>query len=196
MARIGADLRRQDFIEATVKVIAEQGVANATTRRIAAAAGSPLTSLHYVFHTKEDLFYAVFESFIDWPKQSLAHLPPGISAAETAAELFRRLIADLTTRPHWAKAQTELFLWATRSQPEMANKVYRVAIDATSQAFEDTLGPQIDKGTLDAISRLIIQLVDGLLMAWTAHGDLDRLKAEAETACEALALLVAKHQKR
>lgn len=50
MARIGADLRRQDFIEATLKVIAEHGVPNATTRRIAAAANSPLASLHYVFH--------------------------------------------------------------------------------------------------------------------------------------------------
>src|SRR5690349_13291355 len=59
MARIGAEERRQDFIEATIKVIAEHGVANATTRRIAAAADSPLASLHYVFHTKDELFCAV-----------------------------------------------------------------------------------------------------------------------------------------
>lgn len=44
MARVGAEVRRQDFIEAAVKVIAEYGVANATTRRIAAAANSPLAS--------------------------------------------------------------------------------------------------------------------------------------------------------
>ena len=50
MARISARERRQDFIEATIKVITEHGVANATTRRIAEAAGSPLASLHYVFH--------------------------------------------------------------------------------------------------------------------------------------------------
>ncbi|MBO2006846.1 TetR family transcriptional regulator [Serratia marcescens] len=37
-------------------MITEHGVANATTRRIAEAAGSPLASLHYVFHTKDELF--------------------------------------------------------------------------------------------------------------------------------------------
>ncbi|WP_458239263.1 TetR family transcriptional regulator, partial [Pseudomonas sp. P5_A2_2] len=71
MARVGAELRRQDFVEATVKVIAEHGVANATTRRIAAAAGCPLASLHYVFHTKDDLLYAVYESLFNLPHQAL-----------------------------------------------------------------------------------------------------------------------------
>ena len=87
MARMGAELRRQDFVKATVRVIAEHGVANATTRRIAAAAGCPLASLHYVFKTKDELFYAVYESLFSLPQQSLERVSTGTTSAETAAEM-------------------------------------------------------------------------------------------------------------
>ncbi|AZD35932.1 Transcriptional regulator, AcrR family [Pseudomonas chlororaphis subsp. aurantiaca] len=193
MARMGAELRRQDFVEATVKVIAEHGVANATTRRIAAAAGCPLASLHYVFHTKDDLFYAVYESLFDLPHQALEHVPTGTTAAEKAAEVLRQLIAWLTSHPDVARAQTELFFWAMRNNPELANKIYSVAIDATEQALERAMGAQLEKPFLQAVSRLLIHLVDGLIIAWSAHDDLARLESETETACKALALLVASH---
>ncbi|AZD29787.1 TetR/AcrR family transcriptional regulator [Pseudomonas chlororaphis] len=193
MARMGAELRRQDFVEATVKVIAEHGVANATTRRIAAAAGCPLASLHYVFHTKDDLFYAVYESLFDLPHQALGHVSTGTTAAEKAAEVLRQLIAWLTSHPDVARAQTELFFWAMRNNPELANKIYSVAIDATEQALERAMGAQLEKPFLQAASRLLIHLVDGLIIAWSAHDDLARLESETETACKALALLVASH---
>lgn len=191
MARIGAELRRQDFVEATVKVIAEHGVASATTRRIAAAAGCPLASLHYVFHTKDDLLYAVYESLFNLPHQALTNVPTGTTAAETTAEMLRQLVTWFSTNPDIAKAQTELFFWAMRNNPEMATRIYAVAIEATEQAMEKAIGAQFDKTFLKATSRLLVHLVDGLIIAWSAHGDLARLAAETETACEAVALLVA-----
>ncbi|CAI8722845.1 MULTISPECIES: TetR/AcrR family transcriptional regulator [unclassified Pseudomonas] len=191
MARVGAELRRQDFVEATVKVIAEHGVANATTRRIAAAAGCPLASLHYVFHTKDDLLYAVYESLFNLPHQALTNVPAGTTAAETTAEMLRQLVTWFSTNPDIAKAQTELFFWAMRNNPEMATRIYAVAIEATEQAMEKAIGAQFDKTFLKATSRLLVHLVDGLIIAWSAHGDLARLEAETETACEAVALLVA-----
>lgn len=191
MARMGAELRRQDFVEATVKVIAEHGVANATTRRIAAAAGCPLASLHYVFHTKDDLFYAVYESLFNLPHQALEEVPAGTTAAETTAGVLRQLIAWIIRHPDAARAQNELFFWAMRNDPEMANKIYSVALEATEQALERATGLHRESAVLKAASRLLIQLVDGLIIAWSAHGDLARLQAETETACKALALLVA-----
>lgn len=193
MARVGAELRRQDFVEAAVKVIAEHGVANATTRRIAAAANCPLASLHYVFHTKDDLFYAVYESLFNLPQQTLAQVPASTTAADTTAEMLRQLVTWFTTHPDLARAQSELFFWTMRNNPEMASKIYSVAVEATEQAIERAIGSQLDKTVVRAISRLLIHLFDGLLIAWSAHGDLARLQAETETACQALALLVASH---
>lgn len=190
MARIGADLRRQDFIEATVKVIAEHGVANATTRRIAVAANSPLASLHYVFHTKDELFYAVYESLFDLPHQALEHVPVGSTAAESTAEMLRRAIYWFTEHPDLARTQSELFFWTLRNNPEMAKKIYAMAVEATERAIKRITGSQLDQAKLTAISRLLINLMDGLLLGWSGHGDLDRLKEETETACQAVKLLV------
>lgn len=193
MARVGAELRRQDFVEATVRVIAEHGVADATTRRIAAAAGSPLASLHYVFHTKDDLFYAVYESLFNMPQEAMEHLPPGATPAETVAEVLRRLIEWFTANPEMARTQSELFLWTMRNKPELANRIYTTAIEMTEKAIERAVGPRLDKAFLASLSRLLIQMTDGLLVAWFAHGDVERLKEETRTACRALALLVENH---
>lgn len=190
MARVGADLRRQDFVKATVKVIAEHGVANATTRRIAAAAGCPLASLHYVFRTKDELFYAVYESLFTLPQQSLEQVPTGTTPSETAAGMLRQVVHWFSTNPDLARAQSELFFWTIRNQPEMASKIYSVGVEATEQALGRAIGNRLDPATLKATSRTLILLFDGLLVAWTAHGDLERLQAETETACRALALLV------
>lgn len=193
MARIGAELRRQDFIEATVKVIAEYGVANATTRRIAMAAGSPLASLHYVFHTKDELFYAVYESLINIPQPSLEHMPAGTTTAEYVAQMLRQLVRWFAAHPDLATAQFELYIWTLRNNPEMAGKIYAVSGEATEQAIDRITGSTLDKATLTTISGLLINLFDGLLLAWSAHCDLQRLEAETETACRALELLVASY---
>ena len=42
MARVSAEQRRRELVDAAVRVIAEHGVPGATTRRIADAAGAPM----------------------------------------------------------------------------------------------------------------------------------------------------------
>lgn len=192
MARIGAEERRQDFIEATIRVIAEHGIANATTRRIAAAADSPLASLHYVFHTKEDLFYAVYESLINMPQQSL-QAPANALPAESVEEMLRQLVKWFIAHPERAITQFELFFWNLRNDPEMAAKIYTVSIEATQQAIQKATGDALDQAARTTVSRLLINLFDGLLLSWTAHGNLERLEAETETACQAVKLLVASY---
>ncbi|WP_409301249.1 TetR/AcrR family transcriptional regulator [Pseudomonas sp. KCJK8993] len=190
MARIGAEERRQDFIEATIKVIAEYGIADATTRRIAVAADSPLASLHYVFHTKDELFCAVYESLISMPQQSLQYVPKGSTTAESIGEMLRQLVKWFTLHPERASTQFELFFWNLRNNPEMATKIYAVSIEATQQAIRKMTDDGLDQTALTTISRLLINLFDGLLLAWSAHADLERLETETETACQALKLLV------
>ena len=192
MARIGAEERRQDFIEATIKVIAEHGIANATTRRIAAAADSPLASLHYVFHTKEDLFCAVYESLINMPQQSL-QAPANALPAESVGEMLRQLVKWFIAHPERAITQFELFFWNLRNDPEMAAKIYTVSIEANQQAIQKATGDALDQAARTTVSRLLINLFDGLLLSWTAHGNLERLEAETETACQAVKLLVASY---
>ncbi|MGQ6290673.1 TetR/AcrR family transcriptional regulator, partial [Serratia sp. IR-2025] len=181
MARISARERRQDFIEATIKVITEHGVANATTRRIAEAAGSPLASLHYVFHTKDELFCAVYESLINMPQKSLQNMPENSTTAEAVGEILRSLVRWFTTNPDLATTQFELFFWNLRNNPDVANKIYTASIEATKQAIVSITATELKPATLTAISNLLINLFDGLLLSWSAHGNLERLEKETET---------------
>jgi AcrR family transcriptional regulator len=50
-----AVLRRRTIIDAAVEIIAAEGVAGATTRRIAERANAPLGALHYCFRDKQEL---------------------------------------------------------------------------------------------------------------------------------------------
>jgi AcrR family transcriptional regulator len=52
---LSVDERREQFIKAAVDVIASEGLARATTRRIAEEAGAPLGAVHYCFKNKDEL---------------------------------------------------------------------------------------------------------------------------------------------
>ncbi|WP_040699633.1 TetR/AcrR family transcriptional regulator [Nocardia vinacea] len=51
---------RRTLLDATARVMTEEGYAAATTRRVAAEAGVKPALVHYYFPTMEDLFLAVF----------------------------------------------------------------------------------------------------------------------------------------
>lgn len=59
MAYVSAGERREQIIDAAVDVIAREGLARATTRRIAERAGAPLSVLHYCFENKGALLLAL-----------------------------------------------------------------------------------------------------------------------------------------
>ncbi|MGJ5898156.1 TetR/AcrR family transcriptional regulator [Streptomyces niveiscabiei] len=115
-------------IEAAAAVIARDGVAGATTRRIAAEAGLSLATLHYVFKTKDDILAGVLESLIEHADQDnstlAAHLVTPLGAAPPAlSEVIQQLVrtawglvsGDLVTQ----RVEYELTLYALRT-PEAA----------------------------------------------------------------------------
>lgn len=190
MGRVRAELRRRDVVEATVRVIAEHGAAGATTRRIAAEAGCPLATLHYVFHTKEDLFYAVYEAMVA-EAQALggddAHSQP---LRDMGPDHLRRLVCWLTEQPAIARAQAEMFHWALRFNPELARRSYVLSLDRARDFFATASdATPANQPLRDALARLIVVQIDGLLAAWFAQADLARLQADTELACGLMAQL-------
>ena len=56
--------RRQQLIDAAIRVLQRDGVGHVTTRAIAAEAGAPLASIHYTFGSKDEIVRAAFEQVI------------------------------------------------------------------------------------------------------------------------------------
>lgn len=186
MGRLGAELRRRDVVEATVRVIAEHGAAGATTRRIAAEVGCPLATLHYLFHTKEDLFHAVYESLLEEAQTLTAGQDRKLPLREGVPAHLRHLMQWMAANRRFARAQAELFGWALRFNPELARRTYEETLTLARSALRQAPDAPDDPALPQALARLLIALIDGLLNAWFAHDDIDQLGADTEVACRAV----------
>ncbi|MDO5532336.1 TetR/AcrR family transcriptional regulator [Sutterella sp.] len=109
--------RRSRIIDAALLVIARDGVAGASMRRIADQADVPLGSMTYHFRDREDLLAEAFGRFID----ELDRLTTArIDAVKTPAKMLD-LVADLIFDPddrHYRLLSYELWAYASR-RPEM-----------------------------------------------------------------------------
>lgn len=197
MARVPAEQRKRDFVEAAVRVIAEHGVPDATTRRIAEAAGAPLAALHYCFSSKEELFFAVSETqaleLNDWSDQGRA----GTDLASAAMNVLERAVLWFRDHPDWASAQMELFFWALRQDDgEMAERSFTVHLERIAACLRDSLARNDDPNMVEPAARMVAGLSDGLVLQWLAYGDDDRLQDETKRACEALGMFLERSRRR
>jgi AcrR family transcriptional regulator len=193
MTRVPAEQRRQDFIAATIRVVGEHGVGGATTRRIAEAAEAPLATLHYCFHTKEELFFAVFEYAAD-------HLLERISVPRESAGLSETASAMVTTSIEWflendlyTRAQFDLYLWVMRQKsehPGLAARAYVLFYDRFAEILRRNLRPDDDPKLVVPLTRLVIALLDGFVLQWFGHSDRAQLKADLDLAIESIDVLV------
>jgi AcrR family transcriptional regulator len=194
MARVPAEQRRLDFIEAAVRVIAEQGIAGATTRKIAEAADAPLATLHYCFHTKEQLFFAVFEHMSADILEGHSEAFGGRGdLAVTAARIVRTTLEWTTHHPNYSRVQFDLLLWGLRrgSQDEgWAERVYKVFTDPYVRLLNDSLGPNDDPGLVEPLSRVLLSIIDGLTLQWVSNPDNARIQGDVELACAMISTYV------
>jgi AcrR family transcriptional regulator len=192
MPRIPAAQRRQDFVDATVRVIAEHGLSDATTRRIADAAGAPLASLHYCFHSKDELFFAVFEAQAKMLGQRMGRAERGAGLATTAAKALHDVVSWFREHPDWAIAGMELELWTVRQDgtKKLSSGSFDIHIEGLAKELRRACGPSDDKKLAEPAARLIAALTDGLLLQWFAYRDDSRLIDGAKHAAESLALYI------
>lgn len=183
MAYIPAERRKDTFVMAAVDVIAEHGVRGATTRRIADAAGAPLSSLHYCFATKEDLFDEVFTriGYVLVPPEDA----PDSSGRLTASTFLISAIDWMLANKSYAIAQVELYLWAIRRDLDEAAKPY----DILANALIDRIGatrPTVAKEAVADMVWLAIAAMDGLVLQWFYQRDDERTRRYARVQGEVL----------
>lgn len=189
MAHVSTADRSVQFVEAATKVIAEQGVASATTRRIAEAAGAPLASLHYCFRDKDSLFHAVFEHLAQEATRPFADVEPDGLEAVTE-RLIRNAAGWIVEHPDYALAQLDLHLWMCRNRPDQAVESVDGYLDAVA-----TILMQAEAGVPEAAAKTLASVVtgaiDGLVVQWAADRDGARVEAYVDMFCAGLPSLCA-----
>lgn len=200
MTRVSADARRLQFVEAAARVIANDGLAAATTRRIAAEAGANLAALHYCFRNKDELLQEVY-AFLS--RDYAQALPPvnvvGGGLAEVMQAHARRIWERMLLKPHEQVTTFELLLRRFREKPESEASVrtqnrimYEGWIQSTIELFSEAAaaaGEAIPEN-LELITRLFISGIDGISMQHLADPDSERSAALVDLLSEGLASLI------
>ncbi len=174
MARMSADDRRELLVQAAIRVMTREGVANTTTRLIVAEAGMPLGVFHYCFRSKEELIEQVMVTINE---SSFEAALPALRGSESLAEIiqaglrayFQHVIDD--PQPH--QLTYELTQYALRSAPEVAAKQYDVYLDLTGR-FLSTLARLTShewQAPLDTVARYLLANIEGVTFQWLVNHD-------------------------
>lgn len=194
MARKSSSARRQDFVQATIEVITQHGIANATTRTIAEASDSPLASLHYLFKSKSDLFYAVFEDMLrDMVVKVQQDAVSGV-ACDAVQVLFRQIVDWSVRTPKVARAQWEVYSWMLRQEPKVAMKAYGLTKESYRNLFVPVFPNSTDEELLEQVTRATMYFADGILLCWWTYQDEAVLQSDIKLACNILRDLIAHGQ--
>ncbi len=166
------DRRREDLIEATLTVLAERGLAGATTRAITERAGLALGAFHSAFTSKDELLAAVMERMADSLDGFLIHpVEPTSSGsavddpAATLADLLRRLWLAFGAAPGEQLAHLELLLHARREpgMVHLANGRQERLVAAITREVRLTPGA-LDEAAVEELARTAVDHLDGLLV--------------------------------
>lgn len=115
--------RRSALIDATLRIIEEDGLEGVTHRRVADAAGVPLAATTYYFSSKEDLMQAAMESLIAREAANLRAitelvLERGQMSLEEGMEAIIAWQAELLRNHRMERfAEFELYLRVARTAP-------------------------------------------------------------------------------
>ena len=117
MAYVKASERRRQLVSAARVVLVRDGVASTTLRSVAAEAGVPLGTLHYVFSSKELLLTAVFEDVRDEVSAVLNDVAEKDAGLELAIRHGLKTFWEqqIVGDPRLPLMRQELFLYAVRT---------------------------------------------------------------------------------
>jgi AcrR family transcriptional regulator len=169
--------RRQQLIEAAIRVLQRDGIGQVTTRAIATEAGAPLASIHYTFGSKDEIVRAAFEQVItDLLAELQEGVTPGIGIQAAANDLCRA-VGGLLDDPRFAIVMGDLAPandpW-TREQTERWNGFAERLLRREAE-----LGPEAEPSIgFERAGRLLVAGIDGLIMQFELHGDAATTRAD------------------
>lgn len=181
--RIAVEDRRTALLAAALRVIGREGMHGASTRAIAAEAGMPTASFHYVFASYDAMVEQLVTGILAAQTAAVAE---EIAAAPTLREFiagaldgwFDRTAAD----PDSEIALQEIIAWS-RSSPDRRHVAvgvyqhYTDTIDSFMRTAEELFGTRWAVPSAD-FARFVVVLTDGV----AAHWLVDRDVAAARTA--------------
>lgn len=174
--RRSVDERREELIDATLSILATEGLPAATTRRITDEADMALGAFHYAFRSKDELLRAVIERMNTQIAQALhvAVAADGQNLASSLEAIMQAYWDYVEGTPHVQLAQFELTVHALRDpdlQP-LAAWHYERLTNTVSAVMASVPGAPADEERA-ALARFLIATMDGLILHHCVQADLE-----------------------
>lgn len=162
----------EELVAAALRVIGREGVAAATTRKIAEEAGVPLGTVHYWFADKNELLEDVVRTIVERLEKAVAvgERPGGGTTIEDLRAGLRAAWAEVSgDAPGTQLGYYELTALALRnpSMRELARHQYRSYREMAARSLAPML-EGVEPQRAATIAQFVAVTFDGLLLAWLA----------------------------
>ena len=183
--RPGAD-RRTEILEAAIRVLARDGIAQASTRKLAAEAGINQATLLYYVGSKDELLLAVLQEMMRQTREiaiaaATEHVLPLREAIANSVRAFWR---HVEATPELQVMQYELTLYALRN-PESAwlareqYSGYCAVVEGVLRATCEQQGTTCAISD-DALARFIVGGLDGLILQFVSDQSITRARRDLD----------------
>jgi AcrR family transcriptional regulator len=184
--RKSASLRRQDLVEAGLRVIAREGIQGATVRAIVAEAGVPLATFHYVFSSRDEMIGQVYEFASVLPDDGGAAVPEGATLEGVILAALQQWFQQLVEHSEHELAVMEIMAYCARTPalshlPAQVHERYlEVAVRAAERARE-RFGVTSDVPASE-VAALALHVSDGITYGWLRTRDAEAAHRYMEAA--------------
>jgi AcrR family transcriptional regulator len=192
MARKPVEERRQQLVDAAIRVMTRDGVTRATTRAISSEAGVSLSVFHYCFDSKQELLEAVIETIVRHTvTPAKATIEPGANLRDTIRNALGAYWAHVQANPGEHLLTYEVTQYCLREPGfvDVARGQYEHYTRAYVEVFEqmhEMLG--VDSSwPIPVLANYLASVIDGLTLNWLAQRD----GSHAEEVLDAIAEQVA-----
>jgi AcrR family transcriptional regulator len=186
--------RRAQIIDATMRLIAREGVAALSTRKIAREAPIHLATLHYRFGSKDDLLLAVLDAATSAMIGALvaADGRPGEGLRAALTESFATLCALLDQVPALPLVRCEVLLYARERSIQSASTLQQQRyLDALQACYRVACAPG-EQGLIEyeVLAAVVSSSIDGLALQTAAGVPLPQQQATRAHILRALLALL------
>ncbi|MEU7314060.1 TetR/AcrR family transcriptional regulator [Streptomyces sp. NPDC007083] len=189
MGRLPSAQRRRQLVEAAIRVMTRDGVAQTTTRSICAEAGVSLSVFHYCFDSKQALVEAVMHTITAHSVTPVAeHLRPGRDVRESVGAALRTYWDHVRAHPAEHMLTYELTQYALRRPgfAYLAERQYEQYAAANRQLL-DHLCTELDLVPVvpaETLVRYLTSVIDGLTLNYLVLGGGQEAAAVLDTLAE------------
>ena len=194
LTRMSAEARREQFVEAAIKVMSREGLERTTTRRIAEEAGAPQGAFHYAFRDKNELLTAVVGAVtLEVEKVLRDAVDPARGLAAAIEDGLRGYWAHAVADDGLRLMQYELTIFCRRTEgfEWLAEWQYARYTSAALDVFEEAASFEdrpLDISMTD-LTNFLVAAMDGLVIQYEVTQDSERCQRDLAHIVRAAILL-------